>query len=150
MDTVIRALSIYFILLLLFRLTGKRTLAQITTFDFVLLLILGEATQQALIGNDFSITTGALLIVTLVGVEVALSLLARRLPGLKRFIDGLPLVIVEDGRLLRDRLEGSRVDESDILSAARKLHGLERLDQVKYAVLEPSGGITVVPRDDVR
>ena len=73
MDAVLRAGSIYFILLLIFRISGKRTLSQITTFDFVLLLIVGEATQQGLLGDDFSVTNAILLVLTLVGIDVVLS-----------------------------------------------------------------------------
>ena len=146
METVLRACAIYVTLLVVLRVSGKRSMAQITTFDFVLLLIIGEATQQALIGDDFSITTGLLLILTLVGIDMALSLLQVRSPRLSRWLDGTPVVILENGRLLRDRLEKSRVDESDILTAARERHGLQRLDEIKYAVLERSGGISIIPK----
>lgn len=148
METVLRALGIYLFLLLVFRMAGKRSLAQITTFDFVLLLIIGEATQQALIGNDFSLTTAWLLITTLVGADIAISLFKQRFPRVERLIDGTPLVIVEDGKLLYDRMKKSRIDEEDIMSAARHLQGLERLDQIKYAVLERSGGITIIPKEE--
>ena len=147
METILRALGIYLFLLLVFRMAGKRSLAQITTFDFVLLLIIGEATQQALIGNDFSLTTAWLLITTLLGAEIAMSLFKQRFPRLERIIDGTPLVLVDNGQLLRDRMQKSRVDEADIMSAARHLQGLERLDQIKYAVLERSGGITIIPKE---
>jgi uncharacterized membrane protein YcaP (DUF421 family) len=146
MDTVLRALAIYFGLLLILRASGKRSLAQITVFDFVLLLILGEATQQALIGNDFSITTGLLLIVTLVGTDMTFSYLKEKFPPVDRWVDGLPLVIVEDGKPLLDRMHKSRVDEGDVLAAARERQGLERMEQIKYAVLERSGGISIIPK----
>jgi uncharacterized membrane protein YcaP (DUF421 family) len=146
MDTLFRALAIYFGLLIVLRGGGNRTLAQITIFDFVLLLILGESTQQALIGDDFSVTTGILLIGSLVGADMTLSWLKDRSPRLSRWMEGAPLVIVEDGRPLRDRMEKSRIDEGDILAAARELRGLERMDQIKFAVLERSGGISIVPK----
>ncbi|HXE79792.1 MAG TPA: YetF domain-containing protein [Vicinamibacterales bacterium] len=146
METVLRALAIYFVLLAVLRVSGKRSMAQITTFDFVLLLIIGEATQQSLVGDDFSITTGLLLIITIVGIDTGLSLLQTRSPRLDRWLDGTPVVILEDGRLLHDRMRKSRVDASDILTAARERHGLERLDEIKYAVLERGGGISIVPR----
>ena len=145
MDTVFRAAAIYLVLLLVFRLIGKRSLGQITTFDFVLLLIIGESAQQALIGDDFSITTAALLITTLLSMELGLSMLKQHLPALDRWVDGLPLVIVEDGKPLADRMARERVDEEDVLEAARELHGLERMNQVKYAVLERNGAISVIP-----
>lgn len=146
METVLRAGAIYLVLLLVMRVSGKRSMAQITTFDFVLLLIIGQATQQALIGDDYSITTGLLLILTLVGIDTALSLIQLRSPRLDRWLDGTPVVILEDGRLLYDRMRKSRVDESEILMAARERHGLQRLDEIQYAVLERSGGISIIPK----
>jgi uncharacterized membrane protein YcaP (DUF421 family) len=145
-DAVLRAAAIYAFLLLIFRIAGKRSLSQITTFDFVLLLIIGEATQQALLGNDFSITNALLIIVTLVGVDIGMSLWKQRSPALEKLVDGVPLVIVEEGKPLKDRMDKARVDEADILTAARELQGLERMDQIKYAVLERSGGISIVPK----
>ena len=145
MDTVVRALAIYFGLLVILRWSGHRSLSQVTTFDFVLLLILGESTQQALVGDDYSLTTGLLLIVTLVGTDMTLSYLKLRSPRLDRWLEGLPIVIVEHGKPLRDRMRRARVDDADILAAARELQGLERMDQIKYAVLERSGDISIVP-----
>jgi len=148
MDAVARGLFIYLFLLAVIRLSGRRTLAETTAFDFILLLIVAETTQQALLGNDFSVTNCALLILTLVGMDILLSFLKNRSPRLERLIDGLPLIIVEQGRPLHDRLRKSRVDEDDVLAAARKHHGLERMDQIKYAVLEANGGISIIPKDD--
>ena len=70
MDAVLRAIAVYLVLLLLFRVAGRRTLAEITTFDFVLLLIIGEATQQALLGEDFSVTNAVIVIATLLFIDV--------------------------------------------------------------------------------
>jgi uncharacterized membrane protein YcaP (DUF421 family) len=147
MDTVFRAGAIYLALLLIFRLTGKRSLAQITSFDFVLLLIISETTQQAMIGQDFSVTNALLGILTLVLLDFALGLLKRWRPRLDRYINGLPLVIVADGVPLRDRMAQARVDEDDVLTAARTTHGLMRMDQIRFAVLERSGGISIIPKE---
>ncbi|RIH80952.1 hypothetical protein Mterra_03421 [Calidithermus terrae] len=146
MDSVIQALAVYGFLLVLFRLAGKRSLAQITTFDFVLLLIISESIQNALVGQDYSLTHAALLVMTLVGVDIGLSLLKQRSPRIERLLDDVPLIVLENGKPLKDRMNKARVDEEDILSAARELQGLERLDQIKYAVLERSGGITIIPK----
>lgn len=148
MDSVLRAAAVYLILLAILRVAGKRTLAQVTVFDFILLLIISEATQQALLGDDFSIITAAIVIGTLVLMDIALSVLKQRSPRLDRIIDDIPMVIVDHGKLLWDRMNRARIDEQDILVAARELHGLERLDQIKYAVLERSGGISIVPQSD--
>ena len=147
MESVLRAAAIYGFLLLLFRITGKRSLAQITAFDFVLLLIIGEATQQALLGNDFSIINAYIVIATLMFLELGLSLFKGRWPKLDPILDSVPLIIVDHGKLVKDRASNERVDVSDVLAAARERHGLERLEQIKYAVLERSGGISIVPAE---
>jgi len=147
MDSVLRATAMYAFLLLIFRVTGKRSMAQITAFDFVLLLIIGEATQQALLGNDFSLINAFIVIATLMFLELGLSLVKGWVPKLDPVLDSTPLVIVEDGKLLDDRISQERVDLSDILAAAREHHGLERLDQIKFAVLERSGGISIIPSE---
>ena len=147
MESVFRGLFIYAVLMVLFRITGKRSLGQITTFDFVLLLIISEAIQNGMVGPGYSITNALVLVVTLVTVDVVLSLVKRRSPRLEQFLDGTPMVIVEQGRPLRDRMDKERVDESDVLSAARR-EGLERMSQIKYAVLERNGQISIIPRQD--
>ena len=75
MDSVLRGLLVYFFLLIVFRISGKRTLSQTTSFDFVLLLIISETTQQAMVDNDHSITNGFLLIMTLIGTSILLAAL---------------------------------------------------------------------------
>ena len=146
MQSVLRAVAIYGFLLLIFRVTGKRSLAQITAFDFVLLLIIGEATQQALLGDDFSVINAWIVIGTLMFLELGLSLVKSWWPALDPILESTPLVIVENGRLLQDRTAHERVDVEDVLAAAREHHGLQRLEEIKYAVLERSGGISIVPQ----
>lgn len=147
MDSIIRAVVIYLVLLILFRIVGTRTLSHVTTFDLVLLLFISEAIQPALIDTDNSMTNAILLVVTLLGMDVVLSLVKQRSKRFERLIDGAPVVLVENGTVHRARLDKERVDESDILEAARCAHGIERFDQLKYAVLEKSGEISVVPRE---
>jgi uncharacterized membrane protein YcaP (DUF421 family) len=147
MESVLRAAVVYVFLLVLFRIAGKRTLSQISTFDFILLLIISEATQQALIDDDNSMTNAFILIMTLVALNIALSLLKNHVPWLEKWLEGTPLLVVDQSQPLKQRMAMERVDEADVLTAAREMHGLERMDQVKYAVLERSGGISVIPRD---
>lgn len=144
---VARAAIVYFALLLLFRLAGKRALTQVTPFSLVLLLIISECTQQALIGQDSSVTGALVLVTTLVGIEVTLGWLKGKSPKFDRWLDGSPLIIVDEGRLLADRMARMRVDEEDILEAAQTQHGLLRLDQVRYAVVMRNGEIAVIPRE---
>jgi uncharacterized membrane protein YcaP (DUF421 family) len=146
MESVIRALVVYLFLLLVLRLTGKRTLAQITTFDFVLLLIISEASQQALTGQDYSLLNGAIVVMTLIGLNILMSWLKERSKTVDRVLDDIPLLVVADGKPLKDRMEKSRIDEDDILDAARETQGLERMDEIRHAILERNGKISIIPK----
>jgi len=147
MNPVFRGLIIYLFLMLMFRLSGKRTLAQTTPFEFVLLLIISEVTQQALVGEDFSITASLILISTLIGTDLCFSLIKQRFKKLEKITEGVPLIILKDGKVLEKQIKKARVQEGDILEAGRNMHGLERLDQMKYAVLEIDGTISIIPKE---
>lgn len=145
MDAVLRGLVMYLLLLLVFRLSGKRTLAQITAFDFVLLLIISEATQQALLRNDFSMTQSALVILTLVAADRFADLIAWRSRRADRALNSGPIVLVDHGEPLRDRMAMARISEDDILEQARTTQGLRGMGEIDFAVLERSGTISIIP-----
>ena len=147
MESVIRAAVVYFMLLVVFRLAGNRSIAQLTAFDFVLLLIISESIQQAMITTDYSVTNAFLLVITLVGLDILMSLWKERSPRVEKVLDGVPVVVMKDGKLLEHTMSKERVDENDILSAAREKHGLGRLDQIRHAVVEARGGISVLPKE---
>lgn len=146
MDAVLRGVAVYVVLLVIFRITGKRTMSQVTTFDFVLLLLVGEATQQALLGEDFSITHAALVITTLMLLDRLSDYLSWRFPRFQRATESVPVVLVDNGQPLRDVMAREHISDEDVLASARENQGLERMDQVKYAVLETSGGISILPK----
>jgi uncharacterized membrane protein YcaP (DUF421 family) len=148
MVPVLRALAMYAVLLLLVRFSGKRTLAEVTVFDFILLLVISEATQQAMTGNDFSVTNGVILVTTLVMIDRLSDFVSSRSDRADRVLNDLPLVLIDDGQVLNDRLKWSQVQEHDIMESARKDHGLERFDDIRYAVLERSGGISIIPKPE--
>jgi uncharacterized membrane protein YcaP (DUF421 family) len=145
MDSIIRATATYFFVWLIFRIAGKRSLAEITTFDFVLLLIISETVQSALNQSDNSLTNSFLIIITLVGLDILLSVLGYRVPRFSHLMNSRPVLIVENGKPVKDRMAAARIDEDDILASAREHHGLERMDQIKFAVLETHGGISIIP-----
>lgn len=145
MNALIRGVVIYLFLLVLFRILGKRSLSQITTFDFVLLLIIGEVTQQALLGQDYSITNALILIIVLMGTDLLLSKLKNKFSIVARIVEGAPLIVVENGKPLRTRMKKSGVDEEDVMEAARLRFGLTKMEEVKYAILERDGEISIVP-----
>jgi len=145
MELILRGATIYLFLLLLFRILGKHSLSETTTFDFVLLLIVGEATQQALLGNDFSMTNALVLITVLMGIDMLFVKLKGKYKKLDRLLEGTPLILVDHGKPLRGRMKEAKVDAEDILEAARLSHGLEQMNQIKYAVLERDGQISIIP-----
>jgi uncharacterized membrane protein YcaP (DUF421 family) len=145
-EAVLRAAAVYLALLVIFRLMGKRTLAQVTAFDLILLLIVSEATQQALLGEDFSITMALLVVVTLVGLERTADFLGWRFPRFGRVIEGTAEVLIERGEPIDDRLRRHHISMDEVLQQARATQGLRTLDDIDYAILERSGKISIIPK----
>ena len=150
MSPVLRITLIYLFLMALFRLAGRRTLSDISPFDFVLLLIISELVQQAVVADDPSLTNAVILCSALVALDIGLSLLKQRSPRIERLLEGTPVLLVEHGQPLDAALRRMRIDAHDILAAARHSQGLERMEQIRFAVLEKNGGISIVPEPDAR
>ena len=146
MNPVLRGVLVYLFVYVIFRILGKRSLSEITTFDFVLLLIISETTTNALMGEDFSITACFIMVCTLVGVDYLFSLVKEKIPWFQVASEGAPLVIVVNGKPLHKRMEKSKVDEDDIMEAARLTQGLQHMEEIKYAVLERDGSISIIPK----
>lgn len=147
MEIVLRALGVYLFLLVLFRLTGKRTLSELSTFDFVLLLIISEATQNALVDDDRSVVTALAVILTLVLADLVLSILKARSSTMERISEGVPVLLVNNGKFIDEHLARTNVTRTDILQSARENQGVEDIGQIKYALLETSGSISIIPMD---
>ena len=150
MNPVLRAVVMFAVLWLVIRIGGRRTLAEITTFDFILLLIIGDSTQQALVGDDYSIVTAALVIVTLVLLDLLMGRLAITGDRMRRVIDGAPVIVVDKGKPLDAVMRQEGVGLEEVMAAAREKHGLQTLDDIKYAIVERHGGISIVPADDAK
>jgi uncharacterized membrane protein YcaP (DUF421 family) len=150
MESIIKAVVVYVGLLVLFRLSGKRTLAEVSPFDLVLLLIISEAVQQALIDSDNSMTNGFLLVTTLVALNVVMSEVKLRWKRAERVLDSTPLLIVENGKPIPEHMRKERVDVDDVLDAAREVHGIESLEEIRYAVLERNGKISIIPAGEAK
>lgn len=146
MDLVIRATCIYFFLLFILRIAGKRTMAELSTFDFVLLLVVAEATDNSIIAQDHSVTSTVVVITTFVFLEIILSFLKQKSKTIDKWLEGTPIVVVKNGKLIKERADKEKIDEGDVMQQARKLQGIERMDQIKYAIMEKSGGITIIPK----
>ncbi|HXK34441.1 MAG TPA: YetF domain-containing protein [Dehalococcoidia bacterium] len=150
MGLVVRAIAIYVILMVLMRASGKRQFSELTAFDAILLLIISEAVQQALLGDeDFSLTAGVILIVTLVSIDILMSHIKQWWTKADLVLEGAPVLLLDDGELIDRAMDRERVDESDILAAARETFGIESLDEIRYAILERTGSISIIPRQPV-
>jgi uncharacterized membrane protein YcaP (DUF421 family) len=144
-SSVLRAAILYFFVLGVVRLAGKRTMAELTTFDLVVLLIMSEAIQPALVAEDSRITSAMLIVMTLVAIDALLGLLKDKSPKAAKVLDDIPSVLVHDGVLNDAAMTRERVDRDDIMEAARRQLGLETIDQVRFAILERTGGISIIP-----
>jgi uncharacterized membrane protein YcaP (DUF421 family) len=138
--------AIYALLLLIFRVTGHRTLAETSSFDLVLLLIIGETTQQAMVGNDDTVLGAAVAILSLVSLDMGITYMKRAFPVFARVLEGDPVLLIKDGQLRRAALEANGLNTDDIEEAARLSHGLVEMDDILQATLEKDGQISIVPR----
>ncbi len=145
-SVIIRSVVVYLFIFIVLRMAGKRALSEMTTFDFVLVLIISEATQQALVDDDHSIVGGMLAIGTLVLLDVVFAWFSSRYKVFDNVMNGVPMFLIEQGKLYIDRMKNSKITMDDILEAARKTHGLENLDEIKSAVLEKDGSISIIPK----
>jgi uncharacterized membrane protein YcaP (DUF421 family) len=146
MESVIKSVVVYLVLWLMIRASGRRTLGQLTVFDFILFLMVGGLAQRALTAQDYSLTHAFLIIATFVIMDIAVSFLERDAPTIGRILKGVPTVVVENGHVLSARLRRARLTEEEILEAARRNHGLERMDEIKFAIFEASGQISIIPK----
>lgn len=147
MDMVLRAIAIYLVLMVVFKIAGRRALLQMTSFDLILLLIISEATQQALLGNDFSVTGAALTIITLVVVDILFGTLKKYVKGAENLIDGTPVVLVENGQMLENKMREADITRDDIMVSARNNQGIAELAEIKFAILERNGHISIIPKN---
>jgi uncharacterized membrane protein YcaP (DUF421 family) len=96
--------------------------------------------------QDYSLTHAFLVIATFVITDIAVSFVERDVPSIAKILKGVPTVVVENGQVLSGRLRRARLTEEDVLEAARRAHGLERMDEIKFAIFEASGRISIIPK----
>ena len=145
-EKVLRSVVVYVFLLVAFRLTGKRQVGQLTPFDLIVLLIISNVVQNALIGNDNSLgggLVGAAAILALNTVVVEVTYHSRRA---RRLLEAQPTLLIRDGRLLEDNMRRERVTLDDLLAALRRT-GVTDPAHVRLAMLEENGGISVIRRE---
>jgi uncharacterized membrane protein YcaP (DUF421 family) len=136
---------VYFFLVAGLRLLGKRELGQMNIYDLVLIIVLANAVQNAMVGDDTTLLGGIVAATTLLILNRLLTIVMLRSPRLERAMVGQPLLIVNDGHLLPDRMRKEGVTREQVLAALRE-HGLGDLHDVHMCVLEVDGSISVVPK----
>jgi len=144
---VIRAVVVYIFLLVLLRFTGKRQVGQLAPFDLVLLLVLSNAVQNSMNGGDNSITGGLILATTLVGLNWLVGWATFRSKRLEELIEGRPIILIHDGKINHDALRGVQMTTHE-LKAALRGEGCAGEEDVRFAVLENNGHVTVVRREN--
>ena len=144
-EFVLRALAVYTVLLFLIRLSGKRTMGQFTPFDMLLVVLLGTAVQNSLIGEDVSLLGGLLLAATLIALNWLVGLVSARSARIERWVEGAPVLLGRDGQVYRDVLRRELISREDFEKAMRNVGCLE-IDEIRLAVLENIGHITIVTR----
>jgi len=147
MDIVLRGIVVFVFLFVLVRVMGRRELSSLEPFDLILLIILGDAVQQGLTQDDYSLTGAMLAVGTIAILQIATSWLNFRVPRLRPILDGEPIVIVQDGKPIERNLKRERLTGDDLAEAARK-EGIATLDEVAWAVMETSGSISFIKKSD--
>jgi uncharacterized membrane protein YcaP (DUF421 family) len=148
-ELIFRAALVYAGVFLLLRVVGKRHVGELAPFDLVVLLILSECVQNALIGDDKSVTGGLIAAATLFGLNQVVGHISWRNKRAERLLEGTPRVLVRHGRVLKDVLAEEQITHSELLEALRR-EGCSSLSKVRYAILEPSGDITIGLRAERR
>ena len=144
-EFILRAVVVYAVVLGMVRLGGKRALGQITPFDVLLIVLLGNAVQNALLGQDTSLAGGLLLAATLITLNYTVGWVTTRSRRMERLIEGEPVLVARDGTLLDSVLRRELITQADF-DAAMRQQGCGGIEEVALALLEINGHITIVPR----
>jgi uncharacterized membrane protein YcaP (DUF421 family) len=145
MDLVFRAVVTFFFIFLLTRIIGRRELSSLEPFDLILLIVLGDAIQQGLTQDDYSVTGAITVITTFALLQVLLSYLNFRVPRLRPILDGEPIVVVQDGKVIERNLKRERLTVEELAEEART-NQIASLDDVQWAVIETSGQISFIEK----
>lgn len=147
MEIVVRAVVMFLFLWLITRAVGRSTLGELSTFQLLLYVTMGDLVQQSITQQDYSVTSGVLAVGAFALMTVALSWVQWRFPRARPFINGQPLLVVRDGQPLEDAMRRHRLSLTDLLAAARQ-QGVRDIADVEVAVLEADGRVSFFMADD--
>jgi uncharacterized membrane protein YcaP (DUF421 family) len=146
MDIVLRAIVLFFFVFLLLRVIGRRELSQLAPFDLFLLIVLGDAIQQGLTQDDYSVTGAVIAVSTLAALQVLTSFASFKLPFLRNVFEGEPVVIVQEGKPIYKNLKRERMTMDEVMEEARLQQQIVSVEDIGFAILEPSGNISFIPK----
>lgn len=147
MEVVWRAVAIYFFLWFITRVIGKRELGQMSAFELVLLVTMGDLVQQGVTQEDFSVTGAMLAVGTFALLMVGFSWISWRFKGTRRALEGMPVIVVKDGRMLEEVMRYERLSDTELEEGLRE-QGIEDLSTVRVGVLEPDGKFSFFTEQD--
>jgi uncharacterized membrane protein YcaP (DUF421 family) len=145
MDIVLRAIALYVFVIFTMRVIGRRELSSMTPFDLVLLIILGDAIQQGLTQDDYSVTGAILAVATIATLQVLTSYISFRSASARRLLEGDPIVVIERGNLVEHNLKRERMTADEVEEEMRQQQ-IASLDQVEWAILEANGSISFIEK----
>ncbi len=146
-EVVLRVALVYLFLVVVLRLSGKREVGQMSILELIVVLLISDAVQNSMVGENTSVWAGPVAVLTLLGLDYALNALMRRSRHLRKAIEGEPRLLIRDGQLLRKAMREEKLDVQEVETAVRA-HGLARIDEVREAILETDGSISVIPKDE--
>jgi uncharacterized membrane protein YcaP (DUF421 family) len=145
-EIVVRTAIVYLFLIVVIRISGKREVGQMSILELIVVLVISDAVQNSMVGENTTIWGGLVAVLTLLGLDAALKMLTHRSRRVRHLIAGEPRLLVRDGRLLTKALDEEHIEAEEVRTAVRA-HGLARVEDVRLAVLEVDGTISVIPRD---
>jgi uncharacterized membrane protein YcaP (DUF421 family) len=148
MDLAIRAVALYLFVIFVMRVVGRRELSSLTAFDLVLLIVLGDAIQQGLTQADYSVTGAVIVVSTFAVLQVATSYLGFKFKRIRSVLEGQPIVLIEDGRLIDGNLRRQRLSPDDVAEEMR-LQQIMSFSDVAWAILESNGRISFIEKRTV-
>jgi uncharacterized membrane protein YcaP (DUF421 family) len=145
MDIALRAVFLYAFVVFLIRVMGRRELSSLSPIDLVLLIVLGDAIQQGLTQDDYSVTGAVIAVSTIAAAQVLISYVSFRSRRARHVLEGEPIVIVQGGRLIERNLKRERLTEDEVAEAMRKQQ-IATVDNVAWGILESDGTISFIPK----
>ncbi len=143
MDTIIKTAVVFCTLVFILRIVGRRSVAHMTPFELIIIFLIGGLANQAIVADDRSLTNSLLAISTVALLHILVATLKQYFPKFARITDGTPIVVLDRGEWDRTSMRRLRIQEEDIMAASR-LQGVQRQDQIKYAIVERDGSIAII------